>query len=687
MKHPIRICAFLILILLVACAPQTSSPTPPPATSAPTATEAIPTVQTPSATPTTTQAPEPTITADGLLAFYSERDGNAELYSMQANGSSQTRLTFNTYEDSSPAWSPDGSQIVYVSSQDDDRPESCFPQCLFQLYVIDADGGNPHRLVETDFPTHHPTWHPGGSQILFDDEFNFEGNLYLADVDTGAVTLLIEDAFWGDWSSDGAQIVFASQRDGNVELYLAAADGSSIQRLTDNDRLDAFPAWSPDGEKIAFMAGSTTARQIFVINTDGSNERQLTEEGRVNEDPAWSPDGQTIAFQSNRKGQYHIYIMAADGSGQTPLTTEGENYWAAWQPLSAVSSALQFEKSTQHFTSTQTYQVGVGDLDGDGDLDAVFANPMRNPAKVWLNDGSGALIDTGQQLTEYGHGVALADFDSDGDLDAFIVCHQFSTGSKLYLNDSSGQFTDSGLDLGDASISASSMNLIDLNNDGFPDVHISYYHPNGLADKVYLNDGSGALTDSGLALDEEHIAWGDLDGDGDLDYIGKQSGVGLIVQRNDGSGQFTPGWQMADAHTTIGSIALADFDADGDLDALVANGFRDTGSFPTRLLLNDGSGQFTDSGQTLNETISADLAVGDLDNDGDLDIFIANMDWQNEIWLNDGAGNLTDSGLLLGENSDASGQPTLADIDGDGDLDILCGNFKVGLVIWFNLSQ
>ena len=182
---------------------------------------------------------------------------------------------------------------------------------------------------------------------------------------------------------------------------------------------------------------------------------------------------------------------------------------------------------------------------------------------------------------------------------------------------------------------------------------------------------------------EETIAWGDLDADGDADYFGKRWGQGYVVQLNDGSGQFTEGWHMDDGQTTLGGVALADWDGDGDLDALVANGFRDTGTYPSLVFWNDGSGQFTDSGQRLNETQSSDLAVGDLDNDGDLDVFVANMDWPNEVWLNEG-GRFADSGLRLGESRDMSGKPSLGDLDGDGDLDVVVGRFRGGAEIWFN---
>jgi hypothetical protein len=100
------------------------------------------------------------------------------------------------------------------------------------------------------------------------------------------------------------------------------------------------------------------------------------------------------------------------------------------------------------------------------------------------------------------------------------------------------------------------------------------------------------ITDSGLALDEDTIAWGDLDGDGDIDYFGKIFSNGYVVQLNDGSGNFNEGWKIESAQTTNGGIALADFDGDGDLDALVANGFRETGGFPSLLFWTDGSGLF-----------------------------------------------------------------------------------------------
>jgi hypothetical protein len=264
-------------------------------------------------------------------------------------------------------------------------------------------------------------------------------------------------------------------------------------------------------------------------------------------------------------------------------------------PGPAVSSESLFPliKSPQEFDSRGTYQIGLGDLDGDGDLDGVFSNPLKHNSEVWLNDGNGTFVDTGQKLTQYGHGVGIADFDDDGDLDAFIACHQFITPSKIYLNDGSGNFQDTGQDLGDRGMSGSELHLLDLNGDGHIDAHILYYDPNGLPDKVYLNDGAANFTDSGLALDEDTIAWGDLDGDGDVDYFGKLWGRGYVVQFNDGSGNFSEGWQTESEQTTIGGIALADFDGDGDLDALVANGFRETGSFPSLLFWNDGFGQFT----------------------------------------------------------------------------------------------
>jgi len=350
------------------------------------------------------------------------------------------------------------------------------------------------------------------------------------------------------------------------------------------------------------------------------------------------------------------------------------------------SAPALFEKSSQGLGMRETFQVALGDLDNDGDLDAVFANPQQNPSMVWLNDGDGFFADTGQRLTQYGHGVGLADFDSDGDLDAFIVCHQFATPSRIYLNDGAGNMSDSGQDLGDRNISANEINLLDLNGDGYLDAHVMYYSPNGLPDRVYLNDGFANFRDSGLALDEEPIAWGDLDGDGDIDYFGKRQGFGYIVQLNDGSGNFSPGWQMEDVQATIGGIALGDFDVDGDLDALVTNGFRQTGSFPSRLFWNDGNGQYTDSEQLLNESMGAELATGDLDNDGDLDVFVANMDRPNEVWLYENGG-FVDSGLRLGKNTDMSGKAALGDLDGDGDLDVIVGGFRGGAEIWFNQTN
>jgi WD40 repeat protein len=256
---------------------------------------------------------------------------------MNSDGTDQRRLTFNEFEDSSPDRSPDGSQIAFISDRDDPRAGKCFPDCIYQIYVINADGSGERKLLDTEFRALHPDWHPDGTRLSFDTEFNLKGDIYVVNTDGSGLQRLIEDGFWADWSPDGTQLVFASKRDGNVELYVADAGGNNQRRLTDNSQLDYFPAWSPDGRRIAFARQEK--RQIYVMNADGSNERQLTHLTNA-ENPSWSPDGTQIAFQSSGEGNFEIYaidvedaLKASGGSAPRRLTdNRGADLWPSWGP-------------------------------------------------------------------------------------------------------------------------------------------------------------------------------------------------------------------------------------------------------------------------------------------------------------------------------------------------------------------
>lgn len=267
--------------------------------------------------PTETSTVIPASTAvdslSGKITFYSDRDGNIEIYAMDGDGSNVQRLTNNPAEDSSPHWSPDGEQIVFISTRDDPDPSAC-SRCLYQIYLIQGDGSDERRLIETEFSSLHPDWHPSGTKVSFDTEYNLDGDIYVVNSDGNDLTLLIEDGFWADWSPDGSQIVFASKRDGRMELYVADADGNNQQRLTDNERFEFFPAWSPDGQRIAYA--TVEQKRIFVIDTDGSDERQVIHE-IDGENACWSPDGMHIAFQTSHDGDFEIFIVNVDEALQT----------------------------------------------------------------------------------------------------------------------------------------------------------------------------------------------------------------------------------------------------------------------------------------------------------------------------------------------------------------------------------
>jgi len=268
--------------------------------------------------------------ANGKLAFCSNRDGNFEIYTMNADGSAQTRLTNNLGDDSFPAWSPDGTTLAFMSNRDGN----------LEIYTMNADGSGERRLTSNLLDDRLPGWSPDGTKIAF-DRVDGDIDVWSMNADGSAQTrLTTEIAFGPVWSPDANKIVFSSYRDGfNFEVYSMNADGSAQTRLTTTAGADADPDWSPDGSQITFRSHRDGNGEIYSMNADGSAQTRLTNDPAKNMYPSWSPDGTKIAFQSDGAGAGEIYSMNADGSAQTRLTigaAAGDG--TDWQPIVAIGS-------------------------------------------------------------------------------------------------------------------------------------------------------------------------------------------------------------------------------------------------------------------------------------------------------------------------------------------------------------
>ncbi len=372
------------------------------------------------------------------------------------------------------------------------------------------------------------------------------------------------------------------------------------------------------------------------------------------------------------EGHYNLSARARDWTG---------NWFemAPWREFSVAGpAARRFVDSGQSLGSDQTMRVGVGDLDGDDDLDVLTANGVDRPNLVWINDGAAGFSDSGQRLgASWSWGVDLGDVDDDGDLDAFVANYVYGQPNMVWLNDGSAGFADSGQRLGDRwSLSVA---LADLDGNDSLDAFVGNYQPN----RIWLNGGDGVFEDSGQEAGpwiNATVALGDLDDDGDLDAFLANHGWSYALPNhvlfNDGSGLMTDSGQYLGDETTLGA-ALADLDGDGDLDAFTAN---HDANF---VWVNDGSGTFADSGQRLGTQDSISVALGDVDGDGDVDAFVGNYGG-DRIWLNDGTGSFFSGGLLLGALDAVD--VALADLDGDGDLDAWVGN-NGGNMVWLNTTN
>ncbi len=300
---------------------------------------------TPEASPTTALLP---LGGPGVIAFVSDRspDGIQQIWTMhvfldntgRAYASEPEQLTFDPIEKSQPAWSPDGSQLLYSAPGTDGNG--------LDIWVVAADGSNPVNLTNRKGDDTDPSWSPDGKWIAFTNNGRLDGirQIYLISPDGKETRRISYDLqeFSPDWTPDMKWLVFVITASSHEYLYMRAAS-NDFATPQPYDPAEIFgrlgmvadPEISPDGNWLAYTRVDGKQRRIFAaqFGTRGADIVKLTDLNNDRE-PAWSPDSRYLIFTSERDGNAEIYFMNANGQFQVNLTNHpGLDMQPAWQAL------------------------------------------------------------------------------------------------------------------------------------------------------------------------------------------------------------------------------------------------------------------------------------------------------------------------------------------------------------------
>ena len=262
------------------------------------------------------------------IAFYSDRDGNKEVYLMDADGSNQRAITGHQSISLSPDWSPTGREIAYVS----------YFSGVPGIYLVNVESGVKTPVLTSGSLNISPSFSPDGRRIVFARSVG-AGNseIFVCDRDGSNMRQLTHSSGIDtnpEWNPSGQRIAFTSSRTGSPQVYLMDSEGANLRRVTFDGDYNDGASWSPDGTRLVYASRRRGSFDIAVADVVTLESRLLTNGGGSHETPTFSPDGKRITFttkrSAGRENRTQVYIMDADGGNVRQVTREGNNFGPAW---------------------------------------------------------------------------------------------------------------------------------------------------------------------------------------------------------------------------------------------------------------------------------------------------------------------------------------------------------------------